>query len=99
MQIHAAISDQKTAMVTKVADGFDSKIEDATRKRLGGVYTMANEFRCYALRRIDYFNRQKELSIISVKLLWRWANHAKKEDAFQHFEETASRCSPERRPA
>jgi hypothetical protein len=60
---------------------------------------MANEFRCYALRRIDYFNRQKELSIISVKLLWRWANHAKKEDAFQHFEETASRCSPERRPA
>jgi len=53
---------------------------------------MANEFRCYAHRRIDYYNSQKELAIFSISYVWRWLTDATKTEALKHFEDTAGRC-------
>jgi hypothetical protein len=57
---------------------------------------MANEFRCYAHQRIDYYNRQKELAIFSPTYVRRWLTDATKAEALKHFEDAAGRCAPTR---
>jgi len=66
---------------------------------LGDALTMSNEFRCYALRRIDYYKRQKEKSILSPRFMMNRLINAQKAEAREHFESTVSRCSPARRLA
>lgn len=75
-------------------DDYQQKLEgDLTEIR-----TMANELRCYALQRIDYYSNLKERSIISPYTLWKQLVSAEKRGALKHFEETARRCNPQNRP-
>ena len=60
---------------------------------------MANEFRCYAHRRIDYYNHQKELAIFSISYVWRSLTDATKAAALKHFEDTANSCGGPKQPA
>jgi len=59
---------------------------------------MADEFRCYAHQRIDYYNSQKDLVILSISYVWRWLTDATKTGALKHFEDTAVSCKPSARP-
>ncbi|HWX31967.1 MAG TPA: hypothetical protein VNZ53_31605 [Steroidobacteraceae bacterium] len=52
-----------------------------------------NVFRCYARQRIEYYNRQKELSILSIRSIWRGLTDAQKGDAEEHLKENASSCA------
>lgn len=75
---------------------------DEYQRRLEGelvnIRTMANELRCYALQRVDYYNNLKEQSIISPYTVWKKLVHAEKRSALKHFEETTRRCNPQNRP-
>lgn len=95
VKINRTLDESVTQAVSAALPRFDRRAEAAAH--LGDIRTMANEFRCYALRRIDYYNRQKERSIISIPFLWRWITKAHKKDANEHFETTAERCRPEKR--
>jgi hypothetical protein len=58
IDIHKMLSTQKN-LVTSDSSANLQEVD------LGAIQTMGNEFRCHALRRIDYYNRQKERSILS----------------------------------
>jgi hypothetical protein len=60
---------------------------------------MGNEFRCHALRRIDYYNQQKERSILSPFLFWRRLTSVQQHQALEHIKTTADRCQPSKRNA
>lgn len=87
---------------TKSATSPDVTSDDELYKKLhaslDAIHTMASEFRCYALHRVDYYKRQKEQSIFSPMRAWKWLTNAQKQDALDHFEETAKRCNPQNRP-
>ena len=78
----------------KLDDDFYQALQD----RLDNIHTMASDFRCYALYRVDSYYKQKELSIVSPMLVWKWLTAGQMQDALDHFKETATRCNPENRP-
>ncbi|MEZ5889052.1 MAG: hypothetical protein R3D52_01615 [Xanthobacteraceae bacterium] len=85
----------------KLAEGaelsWDKAFYDEVRKRLNHIDYMGNELRCYALRRVDYYNSLKERSIISPWSVWNWLWNEQKNDATRHFEHAAEYCDPEKR--
>ncbi len=91
------LNDVLSTMI-KAAPRVDNVLIDKANRELGDVYTMANEFRCYAQGRIDYYRRQKTQSILSPQLVWRRLFNTAKDDAERHFLRTAERCNPENRP-
>ena len=92
MKIHGALDDQLTEGISEPLPAFDEPIESKIGKQLDALLAMENEFRCYAHRRIDYYNSQKELAIFSISYVWRWLTDATKTEALKHFEDTAGRC-------
>jgi hypothetical protein len=93
-KIHALADGIKTALLAPDAPKFDDANAGKITKSLGDLRTMANEFRCYALRRIDFYKRQREKSILSPRLLLDRMVKTKQSDALEHFTTTATRCSP-----
>ena len=45
---------------------LDNNFEEDINKKLEAVHTMANVFRCYALRRIEYYYSERQSTIISL---------------------------------
>ena len=99
VQTHAMLDARLTKALLDRTTRFDPEIEKALKDYLGHVKTMGNEFRCYALRRIDYYNRQKRQSILSPYLIWGRLTHAARTAANEHFDQTAIRCAPDKRAA
>jgi hypothetical protein len=65
------------------------------KNNLDELLDMANVFRCYALQRIEYYNHQKELSILSIRSVWRSLTDAQKADAEEYLKETTNSCQEE----
>jgi hypothetical protein len=78
----------------KWTDDYHRQLE----RKLTDIRTMANELRCYAFQRVDYYSSLKEQSIISPYSVWKQLLHEEKRGALKHFEETAKRCNPQNRP-
>jgi hypothetical protein len=96
MVINSALGKQLNEAMSNPVPALDKDTEAKIDEKLVGLLAMANEFRCYAHQRIDYYNRQKELAIFSPTYVWRWLADATKAEALKHFEDAASRCSPTR---
>jgi hypothetical protein len=92
-KIHALADSIKSALLAADTPRFDDVAASTLTKSLGDVHTMANEFRCYALRRIDFYKRQREKSILSPRLVLDRLVNTRKSDAEEHFTTTAARCS------
>lgn len=78
---------------------IDAQTITAVNDRLADLYTMGNEFRCYAQRRVDFYRRQKERSLISPGLVWRQMFRTERQRVERHFANTETRCSPTERAA
>jgi hypothetical protein len=98
IQVHAILDEKSGKALGSAELVWDDALSGQLKQKLGDIKTMANEFRCYALRRIDYYNRQKERSILSPVSLWKWLANSQKQEALVHFNETAEQCNRENRP-
>jgi len=96
MLISSALDRQKTEAISKPMPTLDKNTESEIKEKLNKLLAMANEFRCYAHQRIDYYNSQKELAIFSLTYVWRWLSDGTRTEALKHFEDAASRCAPPR---
>ena len=96
MLINGALGEQLTEAISKPTPALGKDTETKIKDRLTALLSMANEFRCYAHQRIDYYNRQKELAIFSPTYVWRSFTDATRTEALKHLEDAASRCSPAR---
>jgi hypothetical protein len=72
---------------------YNESLESQVTKNLQELLSKSNAFRCRALRRIDHYKAQKELSILSVSYVWRRLNDAAQIEAQKHFEDTAKACT------
>jgi hypothetical protein len=94
MLINSALDGQLTEAISKPTPTLDKDTESKIMAKLIALLAMANEFRCYAHQRIDYYNSQKELAIFSLTYVWRLLTDATKREALKHFEDAARRCAP-----
>jgi hypothetical protein len=99
MIINDALYKQLNEAISKTVPSFDEPTETQISEKLGALLAMANEFRCYAHQRIDFYNAQKELAIFSPSYLWRWLTDASKTAAQKHFDDAAGKCNPPKRAA
>jgi len=99
MIINNALNKQLNEAISNALPGFDEPTETQISDKLSALLAMANEFRCYAHQRIDYYNAQKELAIFSASYVWRWLNDATRTAALKHFDDAASKCNPPKRAA
>ena len=99
MIINNALNMQMNEAISKTLPSFDEPTESQIADKLNALLAMANEFRCYAHQRIDYYNAQKERAIFSATYVWRWLNDGTKTAALKHFDDTASKCNPQKRVA
>jgi hypothetical protein len=91
-----ALSTLNEAKDRSVADGnvkLDPNVAKEASARLDDVISMGNEFRCYALLRIDYFNSRKSEAIISPSSVWRWMNGEQTRSAVNHLKNADERCA------
>jgi hypothetical protein len=96
MLISSALDRQKMEALSKPMPTLDKDTESKIKYQLTELLAMANEFRCYAHQRIDYYNSQKELAIFSLTYVRRWLTDATRTEALQHFKDAARRCAPPR---
>jgi hypothetical protein len=99
MEAHSQLDGQRMDAMSNSSPDFSKPIEDKIRDRSKALLAMANEFRCYAHRRIDYYSHQKELAIFSISYVWRSLTDATKAAALKHFEDTANSCGGPKHPA
>jgi hypothetical protein len=96
-KVHALVDGMKSGVLARDPAKYDEGSVKKIRDSLGDLHTMANEFRCYALRRIDFYKRQKEKSIVNLRrVIERLVNIQKmdeKSEATAHFSVTAERCA------
>jgi hypothetical protein len=93
MQGNSALDEQLTEAIAKPEPIFSQQTEAQINQRLDHLLAMANEFRCYAHQRIDYYNSQKELAIFSAIYVWRRLADSPKTEALKHFEDATARCN------
>ena len=107
VEVNAGLDQLMTEALNKPLPSIDNLIENLTQSKiksqLEAVLAMADEFRCYAQQRIDYYNSQKELAIVSPKNAWTWLTDVTRKEgststtarrAQEHFKEAAGRCAP-----
>ena len=76
----------------KSVPGFSQDTDKQITKNLESLHDKANAFRCYALRRIEYYRTQKEFSILSLSYARRWLTDSFQKEARAHFEDAAKVC-------
>jgi hypothetical protein len=89
---HNLLDQQLMQAISAVLPAFRDSAESQIKDNIWLLQSKENVFRCYALQRIDYYNAQKELSILSGAYAWRWYTDAYKAAAEQHFKHTARSC-------
>jgi hypothetical protein len=92
IKVNHALYEQLTEAKSKPLPAFSESTASQIEKEYEALLAMANEFRCYAHQRIDYYNSQKDLAIFSISYVWRWLTDATKTGALKHFEGTAVSC-------
>ncbi|NVO17093.1 MAG: hypothetical protein HXX10_23965 [Rhodoplanes sp.] len=92
MQLNALLDDAKTKR-TWSKDLYDDLV-----RRLGRIREMGNELNCYALHRVDYYEKQKDGAFVSPGSVWRWAFQSRERAAQEHFDQTPGHCSRDNRP-
>jgi hypothetical protein len=96
MDTHAALDHELTEAKSGTEHNFDPSTELKIKTDLESILSKANAFRCYALRRIEYYRAQKELSILSFSYVLRLMTHVAKTEALKHFDDTAKTCAEDR---
>ncbi len=97
MQLNKLLAQKKTAKSSDVS--WDKAFHEDLQKRLDFIDYMGNEFRCYALHRVDYYGGLKEQSIISPSSVWNRFTDGERVGAERHFDEAANHCDPQKRRA
>jgi hypothetical protein len=87
------LNEVKERAVTDKAVKVDPAVEKQASGNLDHLISMANEFRCYALLRIEYFNSRKTEAIISPNSAWRWLNGEQARSAGKHLKYADERCA------
>jgi hypothetical protein len=90
--------DRRRSKAARQPAAFDQSFVDEVGKALGHVYTMGNEFRCYALRRVEYYRQQKEHAIFGPRMLLHRLRMTQSDEATRHFRQTERECRADNRP-
>jgi hypothetical protein len=96
--LHGALDDQLTKVLSRSANEIDPKVITDANNGLNDILTTANVFRCFALLRMKYYNRQKERSIAVPNFVRRWLFDQSNADATQQFQKEQTGCNPDNRP-
>ena len=87
-----SLSGRQRADGGKLVPDFSEAVNSQIKKNFESLHGKANVFRCYALRRIEYYRTQKELSILSLSSALRWLSDSFHEEAKAHFDDVARNC-------
>jgi hypothetical protein len=103
VEVNEVLDKLMTEALKNPLPNLDDPTQSKIKNQLEALLATADEFRCYAQQRIDYYNSQKELAIVSPKNAWRWLTDATRKEgststtarrALKHFEDAAGRCAP-----
>jgi hypothetical protein len=89
------LSDMKDRAVLDATASIDPGTAERASANLDDITSLANQFRRYALRRIEYFNHQKEVVIVSPATVVRWLTNEQQRSAKDHLVKTKQRCDLE----
>jgi hypothetical protein len=94
-RLHASYELQLNKVLQHEANVLDPESIKLANERLDNLRGSANEFRCVALLRIDYYKAQKEKSIFIPPFIRRLLFNPLKTDAERHFKRADEACDPE----
>jgi hypothetical protein len=92
VKVHNELDKTLTVAKSEFKPTLSEGTESEIYKKFESLLMMGNEFRCYAHQRIDYYERQKQLAIVSPTFVARKLTDAAKAEAQRHFEDASSRC-------
>ncbi|RAI43316.1 hypothetical protein [Rhodoplanes roseus] len=73
---------------------WNRDFEKEVKQRLETIRDMGNEFNCYALQRVGYYQKQKEDALFGPVAAFNWLTNGRRTMAEQHFKESAASCGP-----
>jgi hypothetical protein len=86
------LAEQKDRAVLDKSVTINDSVAKTATSNLEHLMSMANEFRCHALLRIEYYNSRKSEAIVSPLSVIRWLNNTQVQSATNHFAATERRC-------
>jgi hypothetical protein len=96
-RLHASLAAQIENLLKNRSGALDDKGIKLANDRLDNLRGYANEFRCVALLRIDYYKAQKEKSIVVPPFIRRWLFSPPKADADGQLMKENKACDPEQK--
>ena len=85
MEINVALDKQMTEAISKPLPTFDEPTESQIRTNSMRFWRCQNEFRCYAHRRIDYYNAQKGAGDLQHRLCLAMAQRCHEDSGAEAF--------------
>jgi hypothetical protein len=107
VEVHNGLDKLMDGALKTPRPSLDDLTQSKIKSQLEALLAMADEFRCYAQQRIDYYNSQKELAIVSPKNARTWliditrkegSTSTRARRAQKHFKDAAGRCAPTLNP-
>jgi hypothetical protein len=107
VEVHNGLDKLMDEALKNPRPSLDDLTQSKIKSQLEALLAMADEFRCYAQQRIDYYNSQKELAIVSPKNARTWLIDITRKEgststtarrAEEHFKDAAGRCAPTLNP-
>jgi hypothetical protein len=83
----------KAKAISDHAVVIDNTTKEKAEDRLSAINSMSNVFRCYALRRIEYYQGLKELAIISPNTVYQRFVNWRKQLALDQFTSADQQCA------
>jgi hypothetical protein len=90
--VHTGFSAEKDKAIFDKTPAIRSDVRDKYSHTLDSTHSMANTFRCYALQRIQFYNLEKQFSIISVNTAIERLRNSSKQRAVEHLNTVDERC-------
>jgi hypothetical protein len=96
VKAHKELDKRLTLAISEFKPTLSGETESEIYKKFEALLMMGNEFRCYAHQRMDYYDSQRQLAIVSPSFVVRRLTDATKAGALKHFEDASNRCDAQK---
>jgi hypothetical protein len=93
MRVTAELDVLKTSALSNPVLVIDAATKTKTNEHLNAIDSMSNVFRCYALRRIEYYHNLKELAVLSPGTVYQRIVNWRKQLALAQFTSAHQQCA------
>jgi len=82
-----------TGVLANNTISIDVNFKNDIDSKLGDINSMANVFRCYALRRIEYYYNEREYAIFNLQSVSQWVFDWSRLRAVDHLRSVDKECA------